>query len=968
MVVETVLGFGYSMLIADLAQGENSVVRTIGGEALKSAFLGPLGNLTYDKTREFYAHFRRGDEKNLNHHLQRAARKAQLTATLLAVRACLREFERLDDAKALIWSRASIWDYSDKDKTWLKASEANLRKQLKELPKTPTPQSPVEQTEIIRLFDPNENISPDEAQKLLIARLKQITLEEFAGADAPKDATNLLTEAVEMGWNETETQKTFVSSSLYPLNLRQNLINTEKEYDWFSLLCGLFNEEYKHDELVKAAMQKYLLLDIHNKQTGAAIEPKLIADVFAGQFEQLGDSFLRLEILLEKVEAKQDAILSFVKIQFLDLARRVDLATQTVIDEAEKTRQFIAELIRQEEALSPEKREAIKEEIRLEYLKEIAVEYDPAEVVGGFSTKDRFFVDRDAERADLKTRLLAGEKMIVVKAFSGYGKTSLVSEMLHEIAPEEKLNHPQVRGILLFYCKDKEQATLREVCRKADARLRKAGVKSSFAESYEAFKRESQNNTQALPTALVDKLIEALSAIGDEWLVFDNFESALDGETVRDAELRELFKRALETENRLRFLLTSQKVPQFEGVDGVESLELGDLPADFAKAYLWEKGKALKRLNVECGLAEADEAVLDTLLGATSAVPMRLVSFVGYLRELYVKKGKTLADAMADEKLMEAFREHDERKGALSLIARQYALLNAKEQLILQALSIFPKPVPFAAVRSVLPLTLEEDDILNCLLASSFVRRQGSTYELLTLPKEVISKQPDTADESLSRRAMHERAADFYESIRKPLEQGKTLADFEPQFEEMHHCREAGLFNRAANVLDAETNGLLRRFGYSRRLLEERKMFDGKPMSEHSIAYNSGCLALHYSHLGDKRTAIKYYEQSLAAYRKLNRKSDEGIMLGNIGIAYLDLGEKQKALEYYEQALIIHREVSNRVEEGRVLGNKGVTKFNLGEKEEGIELVEQALEIARQVEDKMFEEIWLKRLERMENS
>jgi hypothetical protein len=299
MVVETVLGFGYSLLMADLALGENSVTRKmlgeaasfVGTEALKSAFFGPAGEFTYDKAKEFYARFRRGDEKNLNHDLQRAARKAQLAAALLAARACLQEFERFENGKTLIWSRASIQNWSDKDKIWLKNLAADLEKKMEELPKAPTPPSPVEQTEIIRLFDPEENINPDEAQKQLVGRLKQITLEEFIGTDAPDDAVRLLTEAIETGWNETEKPPSFASQSLYPLGLRQNLISAEKEFDWFSLLCGLFNEEYKNNPQVEAAMQKYLLLDIRSSQAGATIDPKVISDIFAGHFAQLGDSF-----------------------------------------------------------------------------------------------------------------------------------------------------------------------------------------------------------------------------------------------------------------------------------------------------------------------------------------------------------------------------------------------------------------------------------------------------------------------------------------------------------------------------------------------------------------------------------------------------------------------------------------------------------------------------------------------------
>src|SRR5581483_2074488 len=258
-----------------------------------------------------------------------------------------------------------------------------------------------------------------------------------------------------------------------------------------------------------------------------------------------------------------------------------------------------------------------------------------------------------------------------------------------------------------------------------------------------------------------------------------------------------------------------------------------------------------------------------------------------------------------------------------------------------------------------------------------------------------------------NRRDLHTRAADYFESIRLPEERWKTLADFAPHFEEMYHCYEASLYDRAAVVIGKEATGFLRRAGYARQLVAERQRLVDKPMNQSPQAYNLHCLANAYSDLGEQRMVLDYYEQAIEIYRhtgdrpsegkaltsignryfelgerrkalayheqslKIHReigdRDVEGMVLNNIGIAYSALGEQRKALEYFEQALEIHRDVSNRVEEGRVLGNKGIAMFNLGDKEEGIRFVEQAIEIARQVEDKMFEEFWLEQLAEMKS-
>ncbi len=1029
------VGVGYSLLKADFGAGAS-----VSNEILKSVLGGTVEGVTYDllkgggesALKQIADSLRQGDSENLNHDLQRAARKAQLTATLLAVRACLKETKRLNANEKSLWSRARGWVRKGEDEKWLNAVAGAWRKKIESVPNE-VPPGNIERDQIIGLFDPQPNLAPTEIQSQLVKELKDDALAEirteYYGTSFSDDAYKLLEEAINTGWNETGDDKSSSAArSLNPLGLKQALINTDRQYDWFSLVCGLFNEEYKTNTRVEAAMQKYLMLDIRDRQANVITDEDgkpvpVAAKVFFGHLAQFGDSFARLEALLKTIDAKQDEILTFVN-NFIEENRRLHQETQQVVKDtaAETQRTFtdgsekiqrqmakgfsdLAELIKQDRDLPPEKREAIEEANRREYRREIALEHTPAEVVGSLIEHDRFFVDRDAERESLMKRLLAGEKMVVVKAFSGYGKTSLMTETLHTIAPGEELSHEKVRGILLFYCRDKEQASLREVCRKTDARLRKANVTSDFAGAYEAFKREARDNPNLLPTALIDKLIHDLSRLGDIWLVFDNFETALDGATVRDAELREFFVRALRMGNRLRFLVTSQKLPRFEGVDGVGALPIGDLPEDFAKKFLRQKGVELKGDAIDCGLAEAGEDVLDRLLGETSATPMRLVSFVGYLREAYLTEGRVLTDALADAGVMAAFREHDAKKGALQLLDKQYRLLNETERLILKALSIFPRAVPFAVLTSVLPLTLEKDEVLSCLVSSSLVRRAGSVYELLPLPKEVIAAQAENTGEPFSRREMRARAADFYASIRKPQEQWKTLEDLAPQFEEMYHCRHAGLYDRAAKVLDREAGEFLRRAGYSRRVVEERKELAGKPMDEGAKAYNSSWLANAYSELGEKRTAIEYYNEALEAFRRLKNREYEGIVLGNIGnaysalgekrraleqyedalkihrevgnkvsegrvlgnigLAYSDLGEKRRALEQYEDALKIHREVGNKVDEGRVLGNEGETRFELGEKEEGIRLVEQALAIARQVEDKMAEDIWSNRLEWM---
>ena len=959
MVVETVLGFGYSMLMADLAQGDNSVTRKmldegarfVGAEALKSAFFGPAGNFTYDKAKEFYARFRKGDEKNLNHDLQRAARKAQLTATLLAARACLQEFERFENGKTSIWSRASIQNWSDKDKIRLKELADDLEKKLKELPKAPTPPSPVEQTEIIRLFDPKENINPDEAQKQLVARLKRITIEEFAGADIPEHAAKFLIEAIETGWNETEKPQAFASSSLYPLGLRQNLINAEKEFDWFSLLCGLFNEEYKNNPQVEAAMQKYLLLNIRSSQAGTTIDPKIISDIFAGHFAQLGDSFLRLEILLEKIEVKQDAILGFVK-DFIEENRRLHKETQQVIvarvdNFEENVKQILAKVATTEQL--QQLQEAIEGQ-RQANIRQAQERYLPKPVSGWKPQPNLMFVNRDKQRQALREQMRdGGFPVIVVKGSGGYGKTALITDFLNEAATRSEITGQNLNGLIYCYC-DAEKGdtkTLYDILSRAEPVAAQADGRQ---ETLVALHARYTKNEITLP-ALIQRFYEDLAAVGTIWLALDNFEDLMSGQEIKDAEIRELFEQAQHYADAVKILVTTRNEPVFDGCEhpDFDPIALSEgLPVENAIDYLRAAGK-------KAGMdAETDE-VLREFVEYVHRIPAALVSVIKYLTQI---SRMTLTELMnpQNKHLLAGFHEYDLQRGLRGLIAEQFGQQSPEERLMASVLSVFREPVPLAALQLALPsldwhkwrLRLEHNTLFD-------IDRSAGLYDLTRGVREYVYEQlpaENDSDSSFTRAALHTLAADYYEQTRLPLEKCKTLADFDPQFEEMHHCRQAGLFDRASSVIGREDHYALGRRGYSRRIVEERKKLIDKPMTDNSTAYNLGWLAFAYNMLGQPLEAIKFNESCLSLYRRIGNKLNEGEMLISLGSSYLDLGEAQKALDYYEQSLVIHKDIGYRIGEGSVLWGIGNVYDHLGKTQKALEYYKAALAIKREVGDK----------------
>ncbi len=58
-----------------------------------------------------------------------------------------------------------------------------------------------------------------------------------------------------------------------------------------------------------------------------------------------------------------------------------------------------------------------------------------------------------------------------------------------------------------------------------------------------------------------------------------------------------------------------------------------------------------------------------------------------------------------------------------------------------------------------------------------------------------------------------------------------------------------------------------------------------------------------YDLLGEKKTAIEYYDKALALSRDVKFKRAEAYILNGLAAAYYSVSDKQKALDYYEQAL-----------------------------------------------------------------
>ena len=70
---------------------------------------------------------------------------------------------------------------------------------------------------------------------------------------------------------------------------------------------------------------------------------------------------------------------------------------------------------------------------------------------------------------------------------------------------------------------------------------------------------------------------------------------------------------------------------------------------------------------------------------------------------------------------------------------------------------------------------------------------------------------------------------------------------------------------------------------------------------------------------GNPETALEYYEQSLAIWKKIGDKEGISNSLNNIGILYKQQGDYDKAIDFYRQSLEINKDIDNKKGEASTL-------------------------------------------------
>ena len=383
---------------------------------------------------------------------------------------------------------------------------------------------------------------------------------------------------------------------------------------------------------------------------------------------------------------------------------------------------------------------------------------------------------------------------------------------------------------------------------------------------------------------------------------------------------------------------------------------------------------AQRQLRLEAGLGSPDAQIVlrelddDGHLGLRDA-PDQLLDGLrqhtrGFPRALEAVKAILDGDAtLTPRDLLDRTRHLPEDQVVQVLVGDAYGLLDPAARQVMQALSVYPAPVPAVGVdfllRPVNP-TIDAAPILVRLVRRQMARFQGEQYSLHPLDREYARSQlpagcPDDSPAAFTLSGLRARAADYYAQVRTPRESWSGLVDVRPQLAEFELRCESGDYNAAAAVLAGIDVGYLQVWGHYRAVADLHGRIHGRITDPAlNAAHLAGLGSCQYS-LGDYRQAIDLHTQALAIARSRSDRQREGNQLSNLGNCHFRLGDYRQAAGLYTQALDIVRDIGDRRSEGIALGGLGKCGSSLGDYRQAIDLHTQALAIARAIGDRLRE-------------
>jgi tetratricopeptide (TPR) repeat protein len=542
-----------------------------------------------------------------------------------------------------------------------------------------------------------------------------------------------------------------------------------------------------------------------------------------------------------------------------------------------------------------------------------------------------YFKDRDRERARARELLTdPATRLVAVVGRGGIGKTAMACQVLGELEEEAEARGWDGRPLsaLVYLSTRTGEITLERIFRECGSLLD------------EQARTRLQRTWANRELQVADKVDQLLDELGDSLLVvlLDNAEDLLahDGQ-ISDIDVASFVERTLaRAERGARLLVTTREPirlpPSLLRHDRRIALETG-LPTPDGVALLRELDP-----DGAFGLADAPPDLLERAVERVHGVP----------RALEVLASIAATDFTSLQRVMEGFFG-DERVVA-DLVEEAYKRLDSDSRLTLAALSVFTRPVPAAAVETlVLPIApgLDVGRVLRTLARIHLVRidRETGIVSLHPIDRDYARSLTPVSGPG-SRRALEEAAADYWMRVRIPADCWRDVADIEPHLLEIEHSFNAGDLQRAAETLSLLDGHPIAFRWDARRLLGLRERLDGNlhdPRLQMLHVYGLGRI---YSILGPTSRQRECIEAALARARELGDSRIEREALTRLGDVYRKLGDPEKAYRASEEAAGLHRAVDDRIGESRALSQMSLADAYRRRADEAYEVGVRALDVA----------------------
>jgi tetratricopeptide (TPR) repeat protein len=466
---------------------------------------------------------------------------------------------------------------------------------------------------------------------------------------------------------------------------------------------------------------------------------------------------------------------------------------------------------------------------------------------------------------------------------------------------------------------------------------------------------ERYRDPHQTPTTLMYALLDAFAS-GRVIMLLDNADDVIDTSAddfgITDTALDEALRALLTAPaHGVKVILTTRVPPRGLLLMQPERQRRLNLDEGLGSPYA-ERLLRSRDPDGRLGLRDAPDDLLDGARQRTRGYPRALEALAAILA---ADRDATLPElldqtARLPENVVEV------------LVGEAFKRLDPLAQQVMQALAIYTAPVPPVAVDYLLEPyqpAIDAAPVLGRLVNMQFVRREAGRYYLHQVDRDyalgrIPTGQPTDREAEpapFTMRALRHRGGDYFQQVRTPRGDWKTLDDLAPQLAEFELRYQGDDYDTAAHVLLSVHIEYLSRWGHDRLTAEMYQRLQGHLDDPWIDAASKSALGACYQSLGQIHRAIDLHEQALTINREIGARDGEAVNLSRLASCHAFLGQIHRAIDLHEQALTISREIGTRDGEAVNLGNLGNRYAELGQIHRAIDLHEQALAIYHAIGD-----------------